>query len=225
MLSGQSRVYTARRRGSSSARTPSMKRSTARDDSSRKRSRIASLPSLSRACAPRASRSPPRSPRAERAASGVGSTQFRWANTSFRSSSERPSRTCSTGSGSHSWTGLVAGRQSRGRSCGWARARRARFRRATIRLALLEDLERAVDERACQRPDRAELARRRQLPSQCPAMRRPLAEQREHGPLARGEIAIAHHSTSTAGRSPSVCGARPFGECATGRCYAGATLR
>ena len=37
----------SRAAGSSSSRTPSMKRSTARDDSSRKRSRIASVPSLS----------------------------------------------------------------------------------------------------------------------------------------------------------------------------------
>ena len=39
-------LYTARACGSSSERTPSMKRSTARDDSSRKRSRIASVPAL-----------------------------------------------------------------------------------------------------------------------------------------------------------------------------------
>ena len=59
--------------------------------------------------------------------------------------------------------------------------------------ALLEDLERAVDERAGQRPDRAELAGRRELSSQCPAMRRPLAEQSQHRPLPGRQVAIAHH--------------------------------
>ena len=60
-------------------------------------------------------------------------------------------------------------------------------------LALAEDLDRAVDERPAERPDRAELTRRRELSSYCPAMSRPLAEQRKHSPLPGSEIAITHH--------------------------------
>ena len=84
---------------------------------------------------------------AGRAASAAGRRSARWAKTSFSSSSERPSRTCSTGSGSHSataaWPAGVARKIVR---FGPARARLVPGR--DDQPALLEDLERAVDERA-----------------------------------------------------------------------------
>jgi hypothetical protein len=90
--------------------------------------------------------------------------------------------------------GLVAGtRRAEDRAVGPACAGLAS--RGNDQLAFLENLEGAVDEGTRQRPDRAELTRRRQLSSQCPAVGGPLTEQRKNGPFARGEIAFAHRFT------------------------------
>ena len=125
---------------------------------------------------------------------GLGSTQFRCAKTSLSSSIDRPSRTCSTGSRSHSETAACPAGVAR-KIVRFGPRAPGSWPEATIRPRCVEDLEPAVDERALQRPDRAELAGLRQLSSQCPAMRRPLAEQREHGPFTGSKVPIAHRNS------------------------------
>ena len=89
---------------------------------------------------------------------------------------------------------------SRGRSCGSAPGRRARCPAGAIRPPLLEDLERAVDERPGQRPDRAELARRcraaEPMPSRARAARR--AARARPTRRERGRVRSPFRSTDRA---------------------------
>ena len=175
----------------------------ARVDSSRKRSRIASRP-------PRSLE--PLLERVDRAASSVPLRAsigrrvdaVRWAKTSFSRSSERPSRTCSTGSAEPA--------SDRG-ACPAGVARKiVRFGpRAPGSLAgrhdqppRLQDLERAVDERPAERPDRAELARGRQLPASAHpcAGRSQSSASTAHSPGARSRSA----PTDPVLRPPSAIG-------------------
>src|SRR5262249_51097433 len=59
-------------------------------------------------------------------------------------------------------------------------------------LLLLEALERGVDERPAERPDRADLASLRELHRQRPPVNRLLRDQGEHGELARREVGTGH---------------------------------
>ena len=153
-------------------------------------------------CAPRSSRSRPRASPAVPAASGVGRRTFAGRTRASGAAASAPRARARPAPAAI--PGPPRGRPEwRGRSCGSVRGRRARCRPA--RSGRAPRGSRASGRRAAGSATRSSRARRvRQLPSQCPAMRRPLAEQREHGPFAGSEIAFSHYSISTDASAGSV---------------------
>jgi len=70
--------------------------------------------------------------------------------------------------------------------------------------ALLEQLERAVDERPPERPDPPDLAVARHLARQRPAVAGLLGEESQHRPFAGGELALEHHPLERSRPRPAV---------------------
>ncbi|MGD0386844.1 MAG: hypothetical protein ABSB73_12015, partial [Solirubrobacteraceae bacterium] len=116
------------------------------------------------------------------ASSGRASSEPRSSNSSFSSSAERSSRTWATGSASHAATARRPAALARSSVRGDPREPGSTPARALRQARVDQQLGGAVDERAADRPDAADLALRRERANQRPTVRVALAEQREHRP-------------------------------------------